>query len=226
MDFSADFLFDNDILNYENIAWTEFKDEFDNEAYRPKGQMLNYAMSEKRKTLLKKYPEMKKYTEVYDMLQDKITEVYQKNYDEAKYLYRGTDQEELRSILGHGLGPEGGQFGYANFSTNDDEARRFAKWQPDPIMIRVHKEESKPYTVSQGYTMGYRGDASDIEVNTSQGWKFFREQEHRIFTDKDQLKIDVLFMNKDIASDMIEIMRDNYSNSNTVRSVHFGDWED
>ena len=74
--------------------------------------------------------------------------------------------------------------------------------------------------------MGYRGDASDVEVDTSQGWRFFREQEHRIFTDKDQMKIDVLFMNKDIASDMIEIMRDNYSNSNTVRSVHFGDWED
>ena len=227
MSLNLSFMFDKQILDYEDISWNDFKQFITDDEYR-QHQMFNSILANRQEDLVKKYPAMKKYVQAYNMVQTKMDEAYERKYNDAEYLYRGTSLDELESISEYGIGP-GGDFNYANFSVDQDIARSFTHWNVErPIVIRLNKDHAKPYTTSQGYTLAHRGDAKDEAIDSKQGWRVYHEQEHRVMTqDPENIDFDIMILDtaqyssKTEQDNAREILKERFP---FVKTVGYGEW--
>ncbi|MCY4490786.1 MAG: hypothetical protein OXC46_04900 [Thaumarchaeota archaeon] len=110
-------------------------------------------------------------------LQKELNEVRKKNFDEADYLWRGMNIEELEHA---GEGIEEGAGLDQSWSLDPEESQDFVRSGEEAgntmIMIRVPKETSGMYDVN--YSVLKEGD--DFEKFTSQGLDYLKEQEYRL----------------------------------------------
>ena len=227
MSLNLSFMFDKQIVGYEDISWNEFKQFITDDEYR-QHRIFNSILANRQEDLVKKYPAMKKYVQAYNMVQTKMDEAYERKYNDAEYLYRGTSLDELESISEYGIGP-GGDFNYANFSVDQDIARSFTHWNVErPIVMRVNKEHAKPYTTSQGYTLAHAGDAKDEAIDSKQGWRVYHEQEHRVMTqDPENIDFDIMILDtaeyssKTEQDNAREILKERFP---FVKTVGYGEW--
>ena len=229
-------LFDNsDIFKSQGITREKLHEVFDTDetpliskelfhhsTERP--QLLNMIAHEREK-LVENFPGMARYVELYDEMQKALDIGYKNRYDAADYLYRGTEIQELDSIAREGIGT-GGKFPYANFTTDRERAFRFAFPYDNGAIFRVKKDASAKYTTSPGYTMMGEGDSFSGNIEDPQGFDYFYEQEHRIFTDKgSDLEIEVALPEHDPDDEKhtLEYYQKRYP---FVKKFHLGGWDD
>ena len=186
-------------------------------------QLLAIIRDEKEK-LLEHFPQLERYVELYDVIQKAMDIGYDRRFNDTDALYRGTDINELDTILRAGMG-SGGGFPYANFSIYHEQATEFSLQQDDPIIIKLPKEENREHIVSPGYVLDQSGDNHEGDIVGPRGYDYFYEHEHRIRTDKDvNLGIEVLLRNYGGAEDEFKNrMKERYP---FVKKFHFGEWED
>ena len=174
--------------------------------------------------LLEHFPQLERYVQLYDEVQKAMDIGYDRRFNDTDALYRGTDINELDTILRAGMG-SGGGFPYANFSIYHEQATEFSLQQDDPIIIKLPKEENREHIVSPGYVLDQSGDNHEGDIVGPQGYDYFYEHEHRIRTDKDvNLGIEVLLRNYGGAEDEFrERMEKRYP---FVKKFHYGEWHD
>ena len=177
----------------------------------------------RRMDLLYHFPKLKRYVELYDEVQKAMDIGYERRYEDAEYLYRGTELKELSSIDRQGLGG-GGMFPYANFTTYYMQSVQFAMPHDEPIIIRVNKEDNRKYTTSPGYTLGAEGDSHTGEIAKPQGHDYYYEHEHRIRApNNSDVQIEVMLRKHEDADDELKAMFE--KRYPFVKKFHYGWWD-